>query len=70
MHPIVLEQLARDHGEEFRLRAAHHRQVALVRRVSPAGRTDDVRLALAGVALRFARALDRDGRVVPTVAAR
>lgn len=68
MHPIVSEQIARSRGEEFRHRAAHHRQVALVRRPSP-GRTD-VRLALAGLALQFARALDPDGRVVPSLAAR
>lgn len=69
MHPIVSEQIALTHAEELRRQAEHHRQVGLARRASPARRTDDMRVVLAGVALRFARALDREGRVVPTVPA-
>lgn len=70
MHPIVLEQLARSHGEDFRRRAEHRRCVALARQVSPTTRLAGVRLTAAGLALHLARALDRDGRVVPSVAAR
>lgn len=69
MHPIVAEQIAWSRGEELRRRAARQRQVALMRRASPARHTEHVRRALAGVALQVARALDPDGRPVRSLGA-
>lgn len=70
MHPIVLEQLAHSRSEELRSRAERRRHRTLVRRAVPARGPGGARLALAHVALHLARALDPDGRVVPTLAAR
>lgn len=70
MHPIVLEQLAQSRSEALRSRAERRRHLALVRRAAPARRPGGARLALAYVALHVARALDPDGRVVPSLAAR
>lgn len=66
MHPIVSEQIARSRMEEL------HRQAAVARRYELASRTSSAaspRLALASASLRLARALDRDGRVVPAAIA-
>lgn len=64
MHPIVSEQIARIRLEEL------HRQAAAVRRSATAPSIPSPRLVLAAAALRLARALDRDGRVVPAVVTR
>lgn len=70
MHPIISEQIAWSRGAELRRRAQHHRDVARMRRTSQGSRTSDLRLALAGIAFRLARTLDRDGRVVPSLSPR
>lgn len=63
MHPIVSEQIARSRMQEL------HRQAEVARRLRAARRPRyGVRVALASAALRLARALDREGRVVPTPA--
>lgn len=64
MHPIVSEQIARSRVEEL------HRKAAIARRAAAARPIPGPRLALAAAALRLARALDRDGRVVPAVVTR
>lgn len=63
MHPIVSEQIARSRLEEL------HRNAAAVRRGAAVARPGvPWRIALATAALRLARALDREGRVVPAAA--
>ncbi|MBW3561027.1 MAG: hypothetical protein KY437_00860 [Actinobacteria bacterium] len=64
MHPIVSEQIARERLQEL------HREAAIARRIAAVRNTPGPRLALAAAALRLARALDRDGRVVPAVVTR
>lgn len=60
MHPIVSEQIARSRMQEL------HRDAAAARRGAGVARDrGSWRITLAAAALRLARALDRDGRVVP-----
>jgi hypothetical protein len=62
MHPIVTEQIARSRAQEL------YRQAELARRVPrPVPRRHALRLVAASGALRLARTLDRDERVVPAV---
>lgn len=63
MHPIVSEQIARSRMQEL------HRVAAAARRGAGAARpVEPWRITLAAAALRLARALDREGRVVPAAA--
>lgn len=63
MHPIVSEQIARSRMQEL------HRDAAAARRLARVVRAGEPwRIAVATAALRLARALDREGRVVPAAA--
>lgn len=64
MHPIVSQQIAKSRVEDL------HRQAAVARRAAPARSRQRLRLVLASAALGVARALDREGRVVPAVVTR
>ncbi len=61
MHPMLVEQMARLRMEQLHREAEARRRL----RAAPGYAGRSVRLLLAAHALRLARALDRDARVVP-----